>query len=54
MIKINHLMHTGLIISDLEKSRAFYEGLLGFKPNPTVRISASRGCGTTSRPTRCT
>ena len=34
MIKINHLMHTGLISSNLERSRAFYEGLLGLKPNP--------------------
>lgn len=34
MIKINHLMHMGLIVTDLEKSRAFYEGLLGFTPNP--------------------
>ena len=34
MIKINRLMHTGLIISNLAQSRAFYEGLLGFKPNP--------------------
>ena len=33
MIKINQLLHAGLIISDLEKSRAFYEGLLGLKPN---------------------
>lgn len=34
MIKINRMMHTGLIITDLQKSRAFYEGLLGFTPNP--------------------
>ena len=34
MIKINRLMHAGLIISSLEKSRAFYEGLLGLTPNP--------------------
>jgi glyoxylase I family protein len=34
MIKINHLMHAGLIVSDLERSRAFYEGLLGLTPNP--------------------
>src|SRR3989344_8239230 len=34
MIKINQLLHAGLIISDLEKSRAFYEGLLGLTPNP--------------------
>lgn len=34
MIKITQLLHSGLIISDLEKSRAFYEGLLGLKPNP--------------------
>jgi catechol 2,3-dioxygenase-like lactoylglutathione lyase family enzyme len=34
MIKINRMMHTGLIITDLARSRAFYEGLLGFQPNP--------------------
>lgn len=34
MIKINRMMHTGLIISNLAQSRAFYEGLLGFTPNP--------------------
>jgi len=34
MIKINSMMHTGLIVSDLDKSRAFYEGLLGLVPNP--------------------
>lgn len=34
MIKINQLMHAGLVISDLHKSRAFYEGLLGLMPNP--------------------
>jgi catechol 2,3-dioxygenase-like lactoylglutathione lyase family enzyme len=34
MIKIDQLLHAGLIISDLEKSRAFYEGVLGLKPNP--------------------
>ena len=33
MIKINRMMHTGLIITDLARSRAFYEGLLGFQPN---------------------
>ncbi len=34
MIKINRLTHTGLISSNLELSRAFYEGLLGLTPNP--------------------
>ena len=34
MIKINCMMHAGLVITNLEKSRAFYEGLLGLKPNP--------------------
>ncbi len=34
MIKINQLLHAGLIISDLDKSRAFYEDLLGLTPNP--------------------
>lgn len=34
MIAINKFMHAGLIVSDLQKSKAFYEGLLGLKPNP--------------------
>ncbi|HZV98455.1 MAG TPA: VOC family protein [Methylophilaceae bacterium] len=34
MIEIKQLMHAGLIVSDLPKSRAFYEGLLGLVPNP--------------------
>lgn len=34
MIKLNRMLHTGLIISDLARSRAFYEGLLGLTPNP--------------------
>lgn len=34
MIEIKKFMHAGLIISDLKKSRAFYEDLLGLKPNP--------------------
>jgi glyoxylase I family protein len=34
MIEIKQFMHAGLIVSDLQKSRAFYEGLLGLKPNP--------------------
>ena len=33
MIKINQFMHAGLVISNLQKSRAFYEGLLGLIPN---------------------
>ena len=36
MIEITQFLHAGLIVSDLEKSRAFYEGLLGLvaPPNP--------------------
>jgi catechol 2,3-dioxygenase-like lactoylglutathione lyase family enzyme len=34
MIEITHYLHTGLIIADLARSRAFYEGLLGLKPDP--------------------
>lgn len=34
MIKIKHMLHAGLIVSDLTRSRAFYEGLLGLTPNP--------------------
>ena len=34
MIKINRMMHVGLIISNMAQSRAFYEGLLGLVPNP--------------------
>jgi len=35
MIKINSMMHTGLIVGDLARSRAFYEDLLGLVPNPS-------------------
>ncbi|HWU82275.1 MAG TPA: VOC family protein [Methylophilaceae bacterium] len=34
MIHIKQLMHAGLIVSDLKRSREFYEGLLGLSPNP--------------------
>jgi catechol 2,3-dioxygenase-like lactoylglutathione lyase family enzyme len=34
MIVIKQLLHAGLIISNLNNSRRFYEGLLGLKPNP--------------------
>jgi catechol 2,3-dioxygenase-like lactoylglutathione lyase family enzyme len=34
MIHIQQMMHAGLIVSDLKRSRDFYEGLLGLKPNP--------------------
>lgn len=34
MIEITQFLHTGLIVSDLDKSRAFYEGLLGLRPDP--------------------
>ena len=34
MINIKQFMHAGLIVSDLKKSRDFYEGLLGLSPNP--------------------
>jgi glyoxylase I family protein len=34
MIEIMKYLHTGLIVSDLARSRAFYEGLLGLKPDP--------------------
>ena len=33
MIKINRLLHTGIIVSDIARSRAFYEGLLGLVPS---------------------
>lgn len=35
MTFIKQMMHAGLIVSNLEKSRAFYEGLLGLRPNPS-------------------
>jgi glyoxylase I family protein len=34
MIEITQYLHTGLVVSDLARSRAFYEGLLGLKPDP--------------------
>lgn len=35
MIKIEALLHAGLIVSDLERARAFYEGVLGLIPSPS-------------------
>ncbi len=35
MIMIEALLHAGLIVSDLEKARAFYEGILGLVPSPS-------------------
>lgn len=34
MIEITQYLHTGLVVSDLARSRAFYEDLLGLKPDP--------------------
>lgn len=34
MIEITQYLHTGLIVSDLARARAFYEGLLGLTPDP--------------------
>lgn len=33
-IQITQFLHTGLIVSDIARSRAFYEGLLGLTPDP--------------------
>jgi len=33
VIKINRLLHTGIIVADIARSRAFYEGLLGLVPS---------------------
>lgn len=33
MIKINQMLHTGIIVADLQRSRDFYEGLLGLLPS---------------------
>ncbi|MCB5189381.1 VOC family protein [Methylobacillus arboreus] len=33
MIKVNRMLHTGIIVADIQRSRAFYEGLLGFVPS---------------------
>lgn len=33
-MKIHTLLHASLLVADLAKSRAFYEGVLGLTPNP--------------------
>jgi glyoxylase I family protein len=33
-MKITALLHASLVVSDLEKSRRFYEGILGLAPSP--------------------
>ncbi|MCP5277039.1 MAG: VOC family protein [Thiobacillus sp.] len=33
MSELAYLLHASLLVSDLDRSRAFYEGVLGLKPN---------------------
>lgn len=33
MVKINRMLHTGIIVADIKRSRDFYEGLLGLVPS---------------------
>ena len=35
MMHITALLHATFLIADLDKARAFYEGMLGLRPNPT-------------------
>ncbi|MCS6786370.1 MAG: VOC family protein [Thiobacillaceae bacterium] len=34
MMRITRLLHASLLVSDLARARAFYEGLLGLAPSP--------------------
>lgn len=34
MFEIVNLLHASLLVADLDRSRGFYEGVLGLKPNP--------------------
>jgi glyoxylase I family protein len=34
MVKISRLLHASLLIADVGRARAFYEGLLGLVPDP--------------------
>lgn len=34
MIKVTRLLHASLLVADLERARAFYEGMLGLSPSP--------------------
>lgn len=34
MFEIHRLLHASLLISDLDRSRSFYEGVLGMRPSP--------------------
>jgi glyoxylase I family protein len=33
MFEVVHLLHASLLVADLDRSRAFYEGVLGLKPH---------------------
>lgn len=35
MIKLTQLLHASLLVADLDRARAFYEGLLGLSPSPS-------------------
>lgn len=34
MIKVSQLLHASLLVAELGRARAFYEGVLGLAPNP--------------------
>ena len=35
MIKVTQLLHASLLVADLGRARAFYEGVLGLTPSPS-------------------
>lgn len=35
MIKLTQLLHASLLVADLDRARAFYEGVLGLAPSPS-------------------
>ncbi len=35
MARIVGLLHASLLVSDLARARAFYEGILGLEPSPS-------------------
>jgi glyoxylase I family protein len=34
MVKVTQLLHASLLVADLTRARAFYEGVLGLEPSP--------------------
>ncbi|MGH8671319.1 MAG: VOC family protein, partial [Burkholderiales bacterium] len=43
MVRVGEILHAALPVTDLERARAFYEGVLGLVPNPQRPVLSVEG-----------